>query len=151
MVTNPVLKRHIALGVAVKNWEESVIKAGELLVENGIVRADYVIRMVRTVHELGPYIVIAPGLAIPHARPDESVIRSGISIVTLKKPVDFGNKTNDPVSLVIGIAGHNDESHLANMQVIADIFEDEGTIMKIVACQDKQLIADIFNRKRVVI
>ncbi|SUH05624.1 sugar phosphotransferase [Salmonella enterica subsp. enterica] len=34
---------------------------------------------------LAPIFVIAPGLAMPHGRPEEGVKKTGFSLVTLKK------------------------------------------------------------------
>ncbi|MBC8588961.1 PTS sugar transporter subunit IIA [Paratissierella segnis] len=146
---NVVSNNCIILGAEPKTWEEAIVIAGNLLVKNGFVKSEYVDDMIKMVKELGPYIVIAPGLAIPHARPSISVISSGISIVTLKAPVYFGNQSNDPVQLVIGLAGYNDGVHLAHMKMIADIFEDENIIYEIAKCKNKQKIADIFNGKEV--
>ena len=53
--------------------------------------------MINAVEELGPYIVIIPHIAIAHARPSDNVLKNGISLITLKEPVEFGNKDNDPV------------------------------------------------------
>ena len=66
--------------------------------------------MIETVEKMGPYIVIAPGLALAHSRPSEAVLKTGLSWVRLSTPVKFGNKANDPVSLVIGLAGHDENA-----------------------------------------
>ncbi len=43
------------------------------------------------------HIVIAPGIALPHARPEDGVIDSTVAVVRLAEPVNFGNEDNDPV------------------------------------------------------
>jgi PTS system ascorbate-specific IIA component len=60
--------------------------------------------MVDSLHENGPYIVVAPGFAFAHARPSESVRRTGMSWVRLAEPVEFGHTSNNPVSLGPGTA-----------------------------------------------
>ena len=75
--------------------------------------------MIETVEKMGPYIVIAPGLALAHSRPSEAVLKTGLSWVRLSTPVKFGNKANDPVSLVIGLAGHDENEHITVMSAIA--------------------------------
>jgi PTS system ascorbate-specific IIA component len=77
--------------------------------------------MIAAVDKLGPYIVIAPGLAIAHSRPSPSVLRAGLSWVTLKEPVSFGHNKNDPVSLIIGLAAPDHEGHLEMMQALAGV------------------------------
>ena len=75
----------------------------------------YTDQMIETVEKMGPYIVIAPGLALAHSRPSEAVLKTGLSWVRLSTPVKFGNKANDPVSLVIGLAGHDENEHITVM------------------------------------
>ena len=48
--------------------------------------------------------MVAPHLALLHSRPEDGVLQPGFALVTLKHPVPFGNRNNDPVSLVISIA-----------------------------------------------
>ena len=38
--------------------------------------------MIESVHEFGPYIVIAPEIAIAHARPDHNVNEVGLSLLS---------------------------------------------------------------------
>ncbi len=141
--------KDIELQVPAADWQEAVRKSGAILVNNGYVSEEYVDAMIQTVKSLGPYIVVAPGLAMPHARSSNGVIKSGISIVTLSKPVEFGNKSNDPVYLLIGLAGSNDDLHLKIMQTIATVFEDESMMGRIAACENKAAIAEIFNNVEV--
>ena len=49
---------------------EDVIRySGKILVEAGKVEEQYVNEMIESYRKLGPYMVMAPGLAMPHARP----------------------------------------------------------------------------------
>ena len=53
------------------------------MVKNGTIEERYIDGMIETVKNLGPYIVIAPGVALPHARPEDGVIEPSMSLVTL--------------------------------------------------------------------
>lgn len=139
----------IRLKVKVDDWQDAVKKAGWILVENGYVTQAYVDAMLQTVQTLGPYIVVAPGLAMPHAKNTSGVLRSGISIMTLAQPVEFGNRSNDPVYMLIGLAGINDSLHLDILQAIATIFEDETILPMLAACDSKERIAEVFNNVEV--
>ena len=74
----------IEIGVEASDWQDAVRKTGEVLVRNGRVKPEYVEDMIETVHKLGPYIVLGPGLAMPHAKRGDRVLNSGVGIVTLK-------------------------------------------------------------------
>lgn len=139
----------IELNVPAIDWQDAVRKSGTILVNNGYVTEEYVDAMIQTVKTFGPYIVVAPGLAMPHARSSSGVIKSGISIMTLSGPVEFGNESNDPVRLLIGLAGSNDDLHLKIIQTIATIFEDENMLKKITTCETKAAIAELFNNTEV--
>jgi PTS system ascorbate-specific IIA component len=107
------------VGVAATDWRAAVRAAGDLLVAAGATTGDYTGEMIRTVEELGPYIVIAPGLALAHARPSPAVLRTGLSWAGLATPVAFGHEQNDPVGLVVGLAAVDRDAHSAAMARLA--------------------------------
>lgn len=80
--------------------------------------------MIRVVEEHGPYIVIAPGFALAHARPDASVTRTGMSFLRLASPVAFGHESNDPVRLVMALAARDDETHRDALASLATVLSD---------------------------
>lgn len=49
------------------DWRAAVRAAGALLVEAGVTAPAHTDAMIATVDAHGPYIVITPGLALPHA------------------------------------------------------------------------------------
>ncbi|WP_347862311.1 BglG family transcription antiterminator [Salimicrobium sp. PL1-032A] len=90
---------------SVSGWEEAIRVASEPLLKKETIQPGYVDAMIESVHELGPYIVIAPDIAIPHARPEEGVNRLGMSFLRLKEPVAFSEKEkHHPAHLCTG--GH---------------------------------------------
>ncbi len=105
------------------DWREAVKASGRLLVAVGAAEERYVAAMVRTTEELGPYAVIAPGVAIPHARPEEGARRVGLSLAVLSEPVEFGSKQNDPVDLVFGFSTTDSDAHVELIQALADFIE----------------------------
>lgn len=115
----------IELNVDVSNWEDAVKIGGGLLEKQGLVENRYVSAMIDTVKELGPYIVIAPGIAMPHARPESGVNKVGISIITLKNPVNFGNKENDPVKIVISLCAVDHDSHIEALSELVKLLQND--------------------------
>ncbi|MER5888193.1 PTS sugar transporter subunit IIA [Streptomyces sp. NPDC001941] len=114
----------IRLDVAADSWREAVEAAGALMVATGAATDAYTGEMVRNVEENGPYIVIAPGFALAHARPSPAVLRTGMSWVRLARPVAFGHETNDPVGLVVGLAAKDAAEHTAAMGALARLLAD---------------------------
>ncbi|MGC9397530.1 MAG: PTS sugar transporter subunit IIA [Anaerolineae bacterium] len=126
MLSDHLCSRCIRLHVAVKNWEEAVRLAGGLLEEIEACEPRYTEAMINAVRELGPYMVLAPGLALLHARPEDGVKHIALSLVTLDPPVSFGSERNDPVSLVIAFGAVDKEKHLNMLQELA-LFLDHPT------------------------
>lgn len=116
----------IRLGAEVADWRAAVRESGAALVASGATDEAYTDEMIATVEQLGPYIVIAPGIALAHARPSPAVHRAGMSIVTLRDPVAFGHRDNDPVHLVVGLAAPDDEGHVTALATLAEFLADEG-------------------------
>jgi PTS system ascorbate-specific IIA component len=87
--------------------------------------------MIAVIEEFGAYVVIAPGLALAHARPGSDVRREGLSLVTLAEPVPFGHPHNDPVRVVVGLAVSNAEDHVASVAKLANAFNDAGIVGRI--------------------
>ena len=118
---------------------EDIIKAGgNLLLKNGSVEKAYINEMLNSYKKLKAYMVISPGIALPHARPDSSVIKTGISFIRLKKPVYFGHPENDPVRLVFSIAGTNGDNHIELIQRLSEILFDKDIIEKLYTVETKE-------------
>lgn len=115
----------IRVGASAEDWRAAVRLAGDALMASGATAAAYTDEMIATVEELGPYIVIAPGIALAHSRPSPAVHHAGISLVTLSEPVKFGHRTNDPVRLVVGLAAPDEEGHVTALSTLAEFLSDE--------------------------
>ncbi len=123
----------IVLGSAAPDWRTAVREAGSALSRSGATLPAYGDEMVRMIEEFGPYVVIAPGLALAHARPGPEVLADGLAVVTLRAPVVFGHPHNDPVSVVLGLAVVSAESHLASVAELANVFNDPSVIPSLAA------------------
>lgn len=137
----------IQLQVHTANWEDALRVAARPLINDGKITTDYVDSMIESVHNLGPYIVIAPGLALGHARPSAAVKQSSIAIASLDEPVKFGNKDNDPVDLVIILASINNTDHLDLMKKIVGFLNDANNLqwLRSAHTDEVQKIADVIN------
>ena len=114
----------LAVSVSAADREQAIRASGELLVSSGRVTSEYVEQMLAAVEEFGPYIVIAPGIALAHARPSEAVLETGLSLAVLAAPVEFGSH-NDPVRLVFGLAALDHESHIGVLAALAERLGDQ--------------------------
>ena len=125
-------------------WQDAIRLAAAPLVERGSIEGSYVERMIESVNELGPYIVLMPGFALAHAAPGEDVHVSDLSVALLDEGVSFGSD-NDPVRVVMCLACVDRESHIARLQAVAEKLLDDTFVERMVACGGDQELYELVN------
>jgi len=124
--------------LSVASWEEAARAAGELLLAAGSIEPNYVEAMINVLREMGPYAVIAPGIVLLHARPEDGVLSPCLALVTLSTPVPFGHSENDPVDLVVALGAVDKQAHVAALQELALLLADEAALQRIRDAQNDQ-------------
>lgn len=83
--------------------------------------------------ELGPYIVIVPGLAIPHSiKGSPGVQKTSIAFAKFETPVRFDeNDLDKDAALFFTLAAVDEEEHLKNMRQLFLILSDEELLEKL--------------------
>lgn len=137
----------VAVDVEVDSWQDAIRAVGTLLVDDHAVEERFTNAMIEMAIEFGPYFVIAPGIALPHARPEDGVIKSSIAVIKLSKPVEFGNIDNDPVFLVIALAAKDKTEHVQGLSELAFILRDEANLEQIKACKNDECLLSVFLNK----
>ena len=138
-------KGSILVKESVANRSAAIELAGELLVESGRVKKAYITSMLEAVEEYGPYIVIAPGIALAHGKPTEDVIETGMSLLKVALPIEFQHSQNDPVQLVFGLAASNHDSHIALMAELAQFLSSQANVNALLTCSDSAQIRAILG------
>ena len=132
----------IDLHYRAENRDEAVRRSGELLVKNNLATDAYIEGMIKNVEVNGTYIVIAPGIAMPHARPEEGALAIGFSVVTLAEPVVFGHPKNDPVKIVIGLCAVDHQTHLKALAELVEILSHEENVERFLKAKEaKEILA----------
>ncbi len=145
MEINKLIRKEIVdVNVAVEDWQGAIRAAGKLMVEDGAVEERFSDAMIRVAKEFGPYIVVAPGIALPHARPEDGVIKPSIAIIRLSTPVNFGNEDNDPVYLVVALAAIDNEQHIDGLKQLAKVLGNKDKIVEIKAATTKEELLNAF-------
>ena len=135
----------IIIGAEADDWRAAVRLAGRALCESGATLPGYSDEMIRMIEEHGPYVVIAPGLALAHARPGPDVLADGLAVATLATAVLFGHPHNDPVSVVLGLAIKSAETHLETVAELANIFNDSSAISRLASASSVAEIQKIMG------
>ena len=125
MLSELLNEQAILLDVLCRDWQECVRMAGKILVDKGDITEAYIQAVIDNVNEVGPYIVITKGVALPHATNKVGVNRTSMSFVRLSESVNFGNKSNDPVKYIFMLATTDANSHLGALQDLAEFLESK--------------------------
>ncbi len=113
----------IKLHQSASNWEDAIKIGTDLLVAAGTIEPCYYDNIVSKIKEMGPYIILAPGLAMPHARPEEGVIKTSFALVTLDTPIYFEGE-DEPVDVLLTLAGSDSDQHMQGLMEITQVLDD---------------------------
>ncbi|HSG24503.1 MAG TPA: PTS sugar transporter subunit IIA [Anaerolineales bacterium] len=138
----------IALNVEAKDWQEAIRAVGSVMVATGVVEERYIDGMIATTKELGPYIVIAPGVAIPHSRPEDGVISPCLAYARLTPPINFGNKENDPVHILFALGAPDHSQHVDALKQIAEILSDQDKFEQLLKADTVEAVTAILYNSR---
>ena len=135
---------NIDIDVDATDWQDAIRKAGALLENAGSIKNEYIENMINSVKTLGPYIVLMPGFALGHSEPCPEVLKSDLSLITLKNPINFGSM-NDPVKVVMCLACVDKESHMAGIQKVAMKLMQDNAIENMLVCKTKEELYKYIN------
>lgn len=127
------------------NWEQAVRASAQPLLDGGQVKQSYIDGMIKSVQEHGPYIVIAPNIALPHARPETGSVEIGYSVMLVKQPVSFAQDHSCDAQLFIALSCVDATKHVEMLQEIVMILSDQEKHDQIFAATTKQQLLQIFN------
>ena len=132
---------NILLCLESESKEEAIIRAGELLFNNGYTKYEYIDSMLERENIISTYIGL--GIAIPHGTESgkSEVEKAGIIVLQYPKGIKFGTQT---AYLLIAVAAKHDE-HLEIISSIAKSLEDIELIEKIKTTTNPKDILKAFN------
>ncbi|MGP4075973.1 BglG family transcription antiterminator [Halobacillus sp. K22] len=133
---------NIKLRDSVPSWEEAVRLSARPLLEQGKVEREYVESMIRRSNE-DPYIVIGSSIAIPHAAPDEGVNEVSMSMLRLKKGVNF--TADYRINLIIVIAAVDKQQHIHALMQLMKLASSEKGKQRIINAGTVQEIYEILK------
>jgi mannitol operon transcriptional antiterminator len=136
----------IKLNVECSNWKEAIVEGTGLLEEKGCVETRYAEAIIDNFNQLGPYMVVAPGIVLSHARPENGVKRLSMSLITLRNGVKFGNETNDPAKLIITLAATDSESHLKAISQLMELFMNSSDLHAVMDATNKEQVLEIIKK-----
>src|SRR5699024_1883651 len=101
LLKDGLIEENIQVQNEIDSWEAAIETASRPLLESGKIEYGYVEEMMQNVHELGPYIVISPQIAIAHAIPDGTVNAVSLSLLKLGSPVNFSERNHEAAIIFV--------------------------------------------------
>lgn len=130
----------------VASWQEALDICARPLLQAKIIEPEYVAAIIEQHQKLGPYYVLAPGLAMPHARPEEGANGLGLSLLKLRDGVSFGAAEDAPVDVIIMLAAPDRHSHIEMISALAELFSSDEDLQQLHQAQTLEEIKNIINR-----
>ncbi len=139
-------KQTIRARVSAGDWEQAVRAAIAPLVAVGAAEERYADSVIGNAQKNGPYFVLMPGVALPHARPEQGALGEGFSLITLDTPIEFGQKDNDPVNLLLSFAATDPTRQLEYcLGEAVTLLESQATVDALSAAPDTAAIEEILR------
>lgn len=129
----------------VKGWREAIKIACQPLIDKGCIEPRYVDAIYKSHEQIGPYYVLGPGIAMPHARPEEGVNQLSLALTIIEKGVEFGADENDPVKLLIVLAATDNDSHINAIVKLAELFDNQDDIDTLLQAKSKAEVLAVIN------
>lgn len=116
------------------------------LIEQGKVEKSYLEAIKQKHKEIGAYYVLAPKIAMPHARPEDGVNTAGLQVTVFKNGVNLESKDNGDVYFSVTLAAIDSDSHIQTIVALSELFQNDADVDAIIAAQNKKDIEAILKK-----
>lgn len=128
---------------------ESFLKASSeatlMLEQAGVVKAGYESEVIQIIRENGPYMVLAPQVAIVHGRPSEAASKAAAAVFISETDLISGSEKNDPVRIIFAISATSNEEHIEMLKTLALFLTNPGVVEKMQECSTVSEVRHIFS------
>ncbi len=125
-------------------WEEAIAASCEPIIREGVIEPVYVEAVINCVKKYGPYIIIAPNIAMPHSTEGAAGVNdTAICFMKVEEPVHFDE--NDPekdARLFFVLAAKDHDQHLENMMRLSEMLMNDDLVEELLtASSNEDLLA----------
>lgn len=131
------------------NWEDAIIQACKPLLEQNAIQAIYQDLIIENIKKFGPYIVIAPNIAIPHAQEKQGVNETCMAFMKTEVPVKFSDNPEHNAQLFFVLASTNNDLHLENLCELVEFLENKDIVEKLEKAKTREDLEKIFEYQKI--
>lgn len=135
-------KNCISIVDRVDSWQQGLNLSTQILLDQNCITVEYIKAIYKSIKQYGPYILLTPELIMPHARPEQGVLQTGISLLKLNNSIEFFD--ND-IKVILSLASIDSVSHIEYIKQIVDIISDETKYKHLLDSNNIEEIYELFN------
>lgn len=130
------------------DWKDSIEACAKPLIEKNVIDHRYVDKIFESIEKFGPYIVLAPDIAMPHSTENcEGVFGTEIGFMRVKNPVHFEEDNPDKDARIFFIlASVDSEEHLNQMVQLAMLLADKEFVQACIEANTKEDLLEIAEK-----
>ncbi|WP_394238761.1 BglG family transcription antiterminator [Niallia oryzisoli] len=140
-------KEFVKVNLPADHWKDAINSGVGILLRNGCVAESYGEKIISNLEEFGPYMSIAPGVVLSHAGPEDGVFENSMSIVTLNQGVEFHDRFDEPVHLIITIALKEGNGHLSIVEDLIKLANNKSFVNDMLRCNQSQEIMELLMKE----
>lgn len=129
-------------------WKDSILACTKPLIEKKVIDQRYVDKIFESIDKYGPYIVLAPDVAMPHSTENcAGVFGTEIGFMRVKNPVHFvdGNPDKD-ARIFFTLASVDSNEHLNQMIQLATLLADKEFVQACIEANTKEDLLEIAEK-----
>ncbi|MBC1648604.1 transcription antiterminator [Listeria booriae] len=107
-------------------WQQAIEIGAKRLEEVGVTTADFRRKVIANIKCYGPYMVVAPGVVLAHAGPEDGILQDGLGVTVIEEGILFFDRFDEPVRVIFTLALRTKEAPILVEQ-----------LMKLIVNQDK--------------
>ena len=138
-------------GIVISNEKNLTVDAAlelacSTLIAQGKINKSYLDAIKEKHKEMGAYYVLAPKIAMPHARPEDGVNEACLQVTIFKHGVDLESEDNGDVYLSVTLAAVDSDSHIQTIVALSELFQNDDDINAIISAESKDDIVKILKK-----
>jgi transcriptional antiterminator len=117
---------NIQTNVHVESWEDAIALAGSILVDTHCTKSTYIKELIEAFRLYGSYMIIKENIAIPHAKNENNIFKTGMSLIILDKSVI--TPFNKTIQVILAFSSFDETEHLDALYEFSNLIQNEEFI-----------------------
>ncbi|MEN0614353.1 PTS sugar transporter subunit IIA [Klebsiella indica] len=125
------------------NWRSAIQLACRPLEQQKKITTEYVQAIIHATEQDGPWYILSPMFALPHARPENGVLskNSVLSLLCCREYVEFPGHPD--IRLIVVLAAANSEQHIQTIQRLVCWLDEGDRLQRFTTVKNKTQFAEL--------